>query len=88
MIEFFTEWSLKLYSITKFKYFSFQINLYFKDEIYMCVYIIQRTLSLNLNTTFGKNLNKISKIKNDVLYNVLNEVGLLLFCHKRWVAWW
>ncbi len=53
----------------------------------MCVYIIQRTLSLNFIIAFGKNLNKISKIKINVLYNVLNKVGLLLFCQKRWVAW-
>jgi hypothetical protein len=46
----------------------------------MCVYIIQRTLNLNFNIAFGQNRNKISKIKTDVLYNVLNKVRLLLFC--------
>jgi len=31
------EWLLKLYSIRKFKYFSFQINLYFLEEnLYLC----------------------------------------------------
>jgi hypothetical protein len=37
------EWSLKWYSMTKFKYFSFQINLYFLKEIFLIFYIIEGT---------------------------------------------
>jgi hypothetical protein len=29
VIEFSSKWSLKLYAITKYQYFSFQTNLYF-----------------------------------------------------------
>jgi hypothetical protein len=38
--------------------------------------------------SFGQNHNKISKNKNDVLCNVLNEIGqiecTLLFFHNKW----
>jgi hypothetical protein len=40
------ESSLKWYWITKFKYFSFQINFYFQN---MFVYITRKNLSLNFN---------------------------------------
>jgi hypothetical protein len=37
----------------------------------VCVYIIEKTLSLNFNIFIRKkNMNKISNIKNDVLCNV------------------
>jgi len=37
----------------------------------MCVYIIERTLSLNFGIIIRKkNMNKISNIKHDVLCNV------------------
>jgi len=42
------EWSLKLYAIMKFKYFSFQFDLYFKMEIFF-VFIIGKTWSLKFN---------------------------------------
>jgi hypothetical protein len=43
--------------------------------------------------SFGQNFNKIPNIKNDVLCNVLNEIGqircTLLFYHNNSrVAWW
>jgi hypothetical protein len=40
----------------------------------MCVYIIERSLRLNFNLIIWTKLDKISKIKNDILCNVLNEV--------------
>jgi len=55
--------------------FFFQINLYFwKEKKYLCI-LLEKNSVKNLTLSFGKNNNKISKLKNDVLSNVLNEVG-------------
>jgi hypothetical protein len=40
-------------------------------QIYICVHY---WILLFLILSFGQNCNKILKIKNDVLFNVLNEV--------------
>ncbi len=71
MIEFSTKWSLKLYSITKKNSNNNFKSIYIFRRKNMCVYIIERTLSLNFSIIIRKkNMNKISNIKHDVLCNV------------------
>jgi DNA-binding transcriptional regulator WhiA len=78
------EWSLKLYSIIKFKYFSFRFNLHVKEEKHVFVHIIKKTLILS----FGKNLDNIWKIKNDVcvMFEMKNhkQNAYYFFCHNKW----
>lgn len=50
---FHTKWLLKLYSIIKCNFF-FQINLYFKKETHIVVYIIEKNLRLNSNIIIWK----------------------------------
>jgi hypothetical protein len=55
----------------KIQIFSFSIQFISLKGKKKVVYIIERTFLI----LFRQNLNKISNIKNDVLCNVLNEVG-------------
>jgi hypothetical protein len=52
-IIFFTKWSLKLYTITKFKFIFFK-SIYTLDKKNKIVYIIWKTLSLNFNLVIWK----------------------------------
>ncbi len=56
--------------------FNNEIQIFSLKSIY--IYLKENTLLkeiLILILSFGQNLNKISKIKNKFLFNVLNEVG-------------
>jgi len=62
------ERSMKWFSITKFRYFSFQFNLHFWKKKYIVVYIIEKTLSLNFKFF---HLNKIS---------IRYQISKMMFC--------